>query len=194
MPNKWNLSKEFILASQSPQRLKLLNDAGFTPCECIAANINEDILEEETPKRYVARVSVEKAKFVAKKRPNTCIVSADTVIVVDGKIIRKAPNESIARDNLNLLSGKKHYVLTGFAIILPNGKQINKVISTIVYMKKLTESEKDALIASKEWENVAAYRIEGMLSTFVKSIKGSYPNIVGLPIYEIANILKDVLK
>ena len=194
MPNKWNLSKEFILASQSPQRLKLLNDAGFTPIECIVADINEDILKNEKPKKYVARVAFEKAKFVAKKRPNACIVSADTVIVVDGKIIRKAPNESVARDNLNFLSGKKHYVLTGFAIILPNGKQINKVISTIVYMKKLTEAEKDALIASKEWENVAAYRIEGMLSTFVKSIKGSYPNIVGLPIYEIADILKEVLK
>ena len=194
MPNKWNLSKEFILASQSPQRLKLLNDAGFTPYESIAANINEDILENEEPKQYVARVAIEKARYVAQQKPNICILSADTVIVANGKIIRKAANEAIARQNLNLLSGKKHYVLTGFAIILPNGKQINKVISTIVYMKKLTESEKDALIASKEWENVAAYRIEGMLSTFVKSIKGSYPNIVGLPIYEIADILKDVLK
>ena len=194
MPNKWNLSKEFILASQSPQRLKLLNDAGFTPIECVVANINEDILEEETPKRYVARVSIEKAKYVAQQKPNICIVSADTVIVAKRRIIRKAANEAIARQNLDLLSGQKHHVLTGFCVIYPNGKQINKVISSTVYMKKLTESEKDALIASKEWENVAAYRIEGMLSTFVKSIKGSYPNIVGLPIYEIADILKEVLK
>ena len=194
MPNKWNLKKEFILASQSPQRLKLLTDAGFKPIECIAADINEDVLENETPMEYVARVASEKAAFVAKKHPNICIVSADTIIVAEDKIIRKASNQDVARENLNLLSGKKHFVLTGFSVISSDKKQITKVISTTVYMKKITEAEKDALIQSKEWENVAAYRIEGMLSTFVKSINGSYPNIVGLPVYEVGDILKETLK
>ena len=120
--------------------------------------------------------------------------TADTIIVAGKKIIRKAANENIARQNLDLLSGKKHFVLTGFTIIAPNNKIITKVISTTVYMKKISKEEKDALILSKEWENVAAYRIEGMLSTFVKSIKGSYPNIVGLPVYEVGDILKEYLK
>jgi septum formation protein len=194
MPNKWNLKKEFILASKSPQRLKLLMDAGFKPIECIGADINEDVLANESPIDYVARVAAEKASFTAKKHPNICILSADTIIVADEKIIRKAPNQDIARENLNLLSGKKHHVLTGFSIISPNQTQITKVVSTTVYMKKISESEKEALIQSKEWENVAAYRIEGMLSTFVKSITGSYPNIVGLPVYEVGDILKEVLK
>ena len=194
MPNKWNLSKEFILASQSPQRLSLLKNAGFEPIKCVCADIDEDVLDKEKPEAYVARVSTQKALFVAKKHPDICIVSADTVIVAKGKIIRKACDEIIARQNLDLLSGKKHKVLTGFSVIYPNKNPITKVVSTTVYMKKLTESEKQALIASKEWENVAAYRIEGMLSTFVKSIKGSYPNIVGLPVYEVGDILKELLK
>ena len=194
MSNKWNLKKEFILASPSPQRLSLLKNAGFTPIECISADINEDILDNEKPKQYVARVSSEKALYVAQKHPNMCILSADTIIVAGGKIIRKAADENIARQNLNLLSGKKHFVLTGFTIVTPDNKIITKVVSTTVYMKKISDAEKDALILSKEWENVAAYRIEGMLSTFVKSIKGSYPNIVGLPVYEVGDILKEYLK
>ena len=194
MPNKWNLKKEFILASQSVQRLSLLKNAGFTPIECISADINEDILKDEKPKEYVSRVATQKALFVAQKHPQMCVLSADTVIVAYGKIIRKAPDEKIARQNLDLISGKKHQVLTAFSIIDDRGKQITKVISTTVYMKKISEEEKKALLLSKEWENVAAYRIEGMLSTFVKSIKGSYPNIVGLPVYEVGDILKEVLK
>ena len=194
MSNKWNLPKGFILASCSPQRQRLLFNAGFEPDLCVGADIDENILPNEKPRDYVLRVATQKALFVAKKHPNCCIVSADTVIVAKGKIIRKAPNETVARENLDLLSGTKHYVLTGYSVIDFNGQQKTAVASTTVYMKKITNAEKDALIASKEWKNVAAYRIEGMLSTFVKGIKGSYPNIVGLPVYEVGQILKKVLK
>ncbi|MBE6449122.1 MAG: septum formation protein Maf [Alphaproteobacteria bacterium] len=194
MPNKWNLTKEFILASQSPQRLSLLKNAGFEPIKCLSADIDEDIYENEKPEKYVARVAAQKASFVYQKEANYCIVSADTIIVAKGQIIRKAPDEDTARQNLELLSGSKHYVLTGYSVIFPDGKQITKVCKTKVFLKKITQEEKNALLASKEWENVAAYRIEGMLSTFVKSIRGSYTNIVGLPVYEVGNLLKKGLK
>ena len=108
MPNKWNLPKGFILASCSPQRQRLLKDAGFKPDLCVGADIDESILPNEKPKDYVLRVATQKALFVAKKHPNCCIVSADTVIVAKGKIIRKAANETVARQNLDLLSGTKH--------------------------------------------------------------------------------------
>ncbi len=194
MKNKWNLSKGFILASCSPQRLNLLRDAGFEPEKCVGADIDESIFDNEKPQDYVKRVAALKAAYLADKYPKKCIVSADTVIVAKNKIIRKAPDESVARQNLDLLSNKKHSVLTGYSVITPQGKQIMNVSKTTVYMKKISEDEKSALLASKEWENVAAYRIEGMLSTFVKKIKGSYPNIVGLPIYEVAEILKKALR
>ena len=194
MTNKWNLQKEFILASCSPQRLKLLFDAGFEPKECIAADIDESVLKGEKPAHYVKRVAAQKASFVALKHPNECIVAADTIIVVKGKIIRKAKDAAVARQNLDLISNSKHSVLTGYSVITPSGKQITGLVRTTVYIKKITENEKIALIQSGEWKNVAAYRIEGMLSTFVKKIKGSYPNIVGLPVYEIGDILKDVLR
>jgi len=194
MPNKWNLEKGFILASCSPQRKRLLKDAGFEADLYVGADIDESVLPNEKPKDYVKRVATEKALFVAKEHPNCCIVSADTIIVAKGKIVRKAPNEEVARENLDLISGTRHHVLTGYSVIDFDGKQISDVVSTTVYMKRISDAEKDALIASKEWENVAAYRIEGMLSTFVKAIKGSYPNIVGLPVYEISEILKRVLK
>ena len=194
MPNKWNLTKEFILASQSPQRLSLLKNAGFEPIKCLSADIDESIKENEKPEKYVARVATEKALFIQKKEAKYCIVSADTVIVAKGHIIRKAPDENTARNNLELLSGKSHFVLTGYCVIFPDGKRITKVCKTKVCLKKLTKEEKESLLASKEWENVAAYRIEGMLSTFVKSIRGSYTSIVGLPVYEIGNLLKKGLK
>ena len=194
MPNKWNLSQGFILASCSPQRKRLLLNAGFEPDLCIGADIDESVLPHEKPAHYVKRVAAQKALFVARQYPNRCIVSADTVIVAKGKIIRKASDETVARENLDVLSGKTHYVLTGYSVIDFDGRQTSDVVSTTVYMKKITDAEKDALIASKEWENVAAYKIEGMLSTFVKKIKGSYPNIVGLPVFEIGDILKQTLR
>jgi len=190
----WGLTKTFILASSSPRRIRLLENAGFKPVEIVPADIDETEKKGERPDKYVVRVATEKAQHVAKLRPGICIVAADTIIVAKGKIVRKAATEQKARTNLKLLSGSTHYAYTGYCIISDKGKVISKLVKTAVKTKKFTDDEIDTLITSKEWQNVAAYRIEGLLSALVKSIEGSYTNIIGLPIYEVAQDLKNMLK
>ena len=190
----WGLTKPFILASSSPRRIRLLENAGFKPKEIVPADIDETEKKGEHPDKYVVRVATEKAKHVAKLRPGICIVAADTIIVAKGKIVRKAPTEQKAKANLKMLSGATHYACTGYCIISAKGTTISKLVKTKVKMKKFTEEEIDTLIASKEWQNVAAYRIEGLLSALVKGIEGSYTNIIGLPIYEVGQDLKKALK
>jgi len=190
----WNLKKPFILASSSPRRIRLLENAGFIPQEILPADIDEAEKQGERSDKYVVRVATEKALHVAKLRPDTCIVAADTIIVAKGKVVRKAATEQKARENAKLLSGSTHYAYTGYCIISDKGKVISKLVKTTIKLKKFTAVEIDTLIASREWENVAAYRIEGLLSSLVKGIKGSYTNIIGLPIYEVSQDLKKVLK
>ncbi len=190
----WGLTKPFILASSSPRRIMLLENAGFKPIEIVPADIDETEKKGERPDKYVVRVATEKAKYVAKLRPNTCIVAADTIIVVKGEIVRKAKTEQKALEHLQMLSGSTHYAYTGYCIISAKGTVISKLVKTTIKLKKFTEQETDTLLASKEWEGVAAYRMEGLLSALVKSIKGSYTNIIGLPIYEVSQDLKRVLK
>ena len=190
----WGVTKPFILASASPRRLQLLKNAGFVPEKVVSADIDETEKEGEDPAAYVARVSKQKALHVAGANPNMCVLAADTIIVARGQIIRKAPNKEKARENLEILSGGQHYVLTGYCLVMADGKVISKVVKTTVMTKKFTSAEKDTLIASNEWRNVAAYKIEGILSALIKGIKGSYPNIIGLPIYEVAEDLRKALK
>ena len=190
----WGLTKPFILASSSPRRIRLLENAGFKPQEIVPADIDETEKKGERPDKYVVRVATEKAKHVANLRPGTCIVAADTIIVAKGKIVRKAPNEQKARANFKILSGGTHYAYTGYCIISAKGKITSKLFKTTIKTKKFTDAEIDTLIASKEWQNVAAYGIEGLFSTLVRDIQGSYTNIIGLPVYEVSQDLKKVLK
>ena len=190
----WGLTKPFILASSSPRRIRLLENAGFKPQEIVPADIDETEKKGERPDKYVVRVATEKAKHVANLRPGTCIVAADTIIVAKGKIVRKAPTEQKARANLKMLSGSTHYAYTGYCIISDKGTVISRLVKTTIKTKKFTDAEIDMLIASQEWKNVAAYGIEGVFSSLVKDVQGSYTNVIGLPIYEVAQDLKKVLR
>ncbi len=190
----WHLTKPFILASRSPQRIRLLENAGFVPSEIVSADIDESVNKKELPARYVKRIAVSKARCVADKYPGTCVLAADTVLAVGKRIIRKAADEAQARANLNLISGRRHRVITAFCIITPDGRTIAKVVQTTVEMKRMDHQDIEAVITSGEWQNVAGYRIEGVLSACVRKTIGSFPNIVGLPIFEVAQVLKGVLR
>ena len=192
--NLWGLSQGFNLASGSPQRQHLLREGGFEPDEIIPADIDETPLPGELPARYVKRIAIEKAKAVAGKNPGRCVLSADTVIAVGKRIIRKAQTVDQARANLDLLSGRRHRVITGFCVITPDGRMIAKVVQTAVILKRMDTVDRDAIINSNQWQGVAGYRIEGILSACVSKIIGSHPNIVGLPIFEVAQVLKGVLR
>ncbi|MDR2901692.1 MAG: Maf family nucleotide pyrophosphatase [Lactobacillales bacterium] len=191
--NIWGLKKGFILASSSKQRLALLETAGFYPEKTVAADVDETPLPNELPKEYVRRIAISKASKVSKSHPGTFILAADTIIAVGRRIMMKAPDENAARRNLELLSGRGHKVYTGMCIITPDGRQISKTVISSVRIKALSPQDIDILIKSKEWVGVSGYYIDGILSAFVLDIKGSYPNIVGLPIYQVGQILRGVL-
>ena len=192
--NLWKLKSGFILASASVNRRALLDEVRLVPDKIVSPEIDEEILKDELPARYVKRIAIEKAKAVASMRPGKCIVAADTVLAVGRRIIRKAQNAQEAINHLKLLSGRKHRVLTGLAIVSPSGKIIAKVNSSSVVLKKFDDDDIRVIIESGEWKNVAGYKIDGVLSAFVKQMSGSYSGIVGLPVYETTQILRGILK
>lgn len=189
----WGLKHPFILASGSKARLCLLQDAGLSPCAVIPADIDETPQKKELPARYVYRIAKEKALAVATQHPGECILSADTVIAVGVRMIRKAITREEALENLKLLSGRKHRVITGFCVVKPDGTTITKTVTTFVIIKKLDKVDMDAILNSNQWQNVAGYQIEGILSAVVRKTIGSFPNVVGLPIFEVAQVLRGIL-
>lgn len=192
--NAWRLSKDFILASASPRRLELLKNAGFIPLKVVSADIDETIKEGEKPCAYVARVAKEKALYVASLHKGISVVSADTIVLAGGKIIRKAKNEQEARQNLEFLSGKTQYAITGYCVVSDKGEVLVRTVKTKIILKKFAPEEVETLLNSGEWKDAAAYKIQGIMSAMVKKVKGSYTNIVGLPVFEISEDLKRILK
>lgn len=181
--------KDFVLASGSPQRRRLLEQIGYTPKDIHPADINEDIAAGETPLGYIKRIARAKAEAVAATLKNENILSADTIIVANKKIIRKSASDEEQTAVMRRLSGRTHHVITSVCLIRKNGAVSQKTVTTKIMMKHLTEREINEYIASGEWRGVAGYKIEGMLAGFVKKIIGSYTGVIGLPLYETKNML-----
>ncbi len=186
---KETLPKDFILASGSPQRRRLLESIGYIPKDIRPANIDEQVNKGETPLRYIRRIARAKATAISALHPAENILSADTVIVVGQKIIQKSKDDEAQTKVMRLLSGRTHKVITSVCLISKTGKISQKTITTKIAMKHLTENEIKSYIASREWHGVAGYKIEGMLAGFVKKIIGSYTSVIGLPLYETKNML-----
>lgn len=182
-------SKDFILASGSPQRYQLLEQIGFVPKEICPANIDEHVLKGEKPLRYIHRIARAKAEAVAKIKTNENILSADTVIVAGQRIIQKSSTDEDQIEVMRLLSGRAHRVITSVCLIRKDGKISQRTVTTKITMKHLTETEVQDYIKAGEWHGVAGYKIEGMLAGYVKKIIGSYSGVVGLPLYETKNML-----
>ncbi len=191
--NFWNLKQGFILASGSPQRRRLLKNVYLEPDAIISPDIDETELPHELPARYVKRIAIEKAKAVYARNPQKCIIAADTVLAVGRRFIRKAHTIAEAQAHLELLSGRNHRVITGLCIIAPSGKIIARVNSTTVKMKKLSKEDIAFILKTNEWENVAGYKIEGIISAFVQNMNGSYDSVVGIPVYDVVHILRGII-
>ena len=191
--NFWGLKAGFILASGSPQRKALLEQVRLYPDKIVSPDIDESPLPNELPAQYVKRIAVLKAQAVFRENKGVCVVAADTVLAVGRRIIRKAETEEEALQHLQLLSGRKHRVITGLCVISPQGKVITRVSQSIVTMKHLSKEDIALILKSGEYKNVAGYKIEGLISAFIKRINGSYDGIVGLPVYETAQILRGVI-
>ncbi len=191
-PNDNIGAKDFILASGSPQRRRLLEQIGYLPKDIHPADINEQVQEGETPLRYIRRIARAKAEAVAALCPNENILSADTVIVAGQKIIQKSADSEAQTKVMRLLSGRTHRVITSVCLIAKNGKISQRTVTTKIARKHLTEQEIENYIASGEWVGVAGYKIEGILAGFVKKIIGSYTGVIGLPLYETKNMLNGI--
>lgn len=180
-----------ILASASPRRLELLKQIHVIPDEVIPADIDETPLDKELPRDYALRMAQEKALAIASKHTRSVILAADTVVACGRRILPKAESETQARDCLALLSGRRHHVYGGIAVIDADGALRTRLCDTIVQFKRLTSSEIDAYIASEEWDGKAGgYAIQGYAGGFVKFIRGSYSNVVGLSLYDTMTMLK----
>ena len=181
--------KDFILASSSPQRQKLLEQIGYIPKKIQPADIDESVHKYEKPAAYVKRMAREKARKVAALCPGENVLASDTVVTVNAKILQKAQNDEDQVRVMRLLSGKAHRVLSAVCLISRDGRESLKLSTTRILMKKLSEEEIRNYVAGREWVGCCGYKIEGELAAYVRKIIGSYSGVVGLPLYETKNML-----
>lgn len=178
-----------ILASASPRRLELLAQIGVIPDGVKPADIDESPLKKETPRRLALRLACEKARAAATE--GAYVLAADTVVAVGLRLLEKAADEAEARRWLELMSGRNHKVMTGVAVLAPDGRLSSKLAEARVAFKRLSKAEIDAYLATGEWKGKAgAYAIQGMAGGFVTGIVGSYTAIVGLPLHETRCLLE----
>ncbi|WP_373085962.1 nucleoside triphosphate pyrophosphatase [Sneathiella sp.] len=179
-----------VLASASPRRLALLKQLGITPDIIDPADIDEMTLSGERPRDLAFRLATEKAAAVSGRHAGAFILSADTVVAVGRRALGKARDEREARKFLSLLSGRRHRVHTGVTLITPDKKVISRVVSTAVIFKPLNEAEIRGYLQTEEWRDKAGgYAIQGRAAAFIRDIQGSYSNVVGLPLFDIGNLL-----
>jgi septum formation protein len=180
-----------VLASASPRRLELLRQVGIEPDLVDPADIDETPLKDETPRRLVARLALGKAQAVADRRAGAYVLAADTIVAVGRRILNKPTDEADARRMLDLVSGRAHRVLTGVAVIAPEGRVGQRLSETRLQFKRLTKGEIDAFIASGEWRDAAGgYKIHQRAGAFCLSLSGSFTGVVGLPLYESLALLE----
>ncbi|RZI99351.1 MAG: septum formation protein Maf [Brevundimonas sp.] len=180
---------ELVLASSSPRRVELLALVGITPDRIDPADLDETPLKGETPPRLAARLAAGKARVVAERSPDAVVLAADTVVAVGRRFLEKAGDEAEAVRFLKLLSGRGHRVYTGVAVAA-GGRIAERVVETRVTFKVLSEAEIAAYVASGEWKGKAGgYGVQGRAGAFVTRLVGSYPAVMGLPLYESVNLL-----
>ena len=183
---------EIILASKSPRRREILENTKVR-FSIEESQIDEVIKLNELPKETVMRLAYEKALHVANRNRNSLVIGADTIVVINDTILGKPKDDIEAFSMLKLLSGKTHYVITGFALInLSLDKKIIDCQVSQVTFKELSEQcIKDYLQTKESLDKAGAYGIQGYGGLLVENIQGDYFNIVGLPISKISDCLKD---
>jgi len=179
-----------ILASKSPRRRYLLQQAGLS-FRVIPSSIDEASVEIASPETYVRLLSEAKANDVAVQYPDKWVIGADTIVLQEGTILGKPRSLIEARAMIKRLSGQTHRVLTGYTICCKaKSRSFSETIKTDVLFKNLTDEEIEWYIQTKEpFDKAGAYAIQGLGTFLVKSINGSYTNVVGLPVCEVIEFL-----
>ena len=174
-----------ILASESPRRAALLAQVGITPDSILPAAIDESVRKGEAPRAHALRLAAEKARAAGDRWTGepAFILAADTVVAAGRRILPKAEDDGQVRDCLQLLSGRRHQVMTAVALVTPDGKLRTRVALTRVSFLRLTQDQIADYLESREGVGKAGgYAIQGRAEAFVKEISGSYSNVVGLPL------------
>jgi septum formation protein len=185
-----SFSQRLILASASPRRVDLLRQIGIDPAAVDPAAIDEAPAVRELPGPHALRLATEKARAVAPRHPGAFVLGADTVVACGRRLLPKAATEAEARRCLALLSGRRHRVYGGIALITPEGNCVARLVETIVTFKRLTGAEIARYLASGEWSGMAGgYAIQGRAAAFVRFLAGSYSNVVGLSVYDVRQML-----
>jgi nucleoside triphosphate pyrophosphatase len=183
--------RRLILASASPRRVDLLARIGVVPDAIVPADIDETIPKGELPRQHALRLAREKAEAVAATEPDALVLGADTVVAVGRRILPKVEDEATLRACMKLLSGRRHRVLTGVALAIPNGGIRERLGETMIAMKQLSPEEIDYYASHGEWRGKAGgYALQGYGEVYVRHIAGSYSNVVGLPLAETRVLLK----
>ncbi len=187
-----DLPKKLILASSSPRRKDLLSLCGF-PFEIIPSDFDEDAVVISSPKELVETLSLEKAQTILKKFPEAIIFGADTTVALDQEILGKPKDKDDACQMLYRMQGRDHLVWGGYTI-LSNQHCITESCVTKVFFNPLSEEEIRAYVDTGEpMDKAGSYGAQGIGSTFIKRIEGSYTNVVGLPLAEFTVSLKSFI-
>jgi septum formation protein len=179
-----------ILASKSPRRRYLLQQAGLE-FSVVPSEFDESSVTLSSPEAYVKSLAEFKAQDISQKYPDSWIIGADTIVLINNTILGKPASGDEARVMLTSLSDKTHQVLTGYCICHKKRECFfSETVATDVYFKKLTPEEIDWYIKSGEpFDKAGAYAIQGLGTFLVRSINGSYTNVVGLPVCEVLEFL-----
>ncbi|MFN2636965.1 MAG: nucleoside triphosphate pyrophosphatase [Gemmatimonadaceae bacterium] len=182
---------EVVLASASPRRRELLTLIGI-PHRVLPANIDERVKGRESPRKHAERLAREKASAVARQHANAVTVAADTIVVIDRKILGKPANAVDAGSMLSLLNGRRHRVITAVAVSR-GGNLLSAVEEVDVKFRKLSDDEIDAYIATGEpLDKAGAYGIQGYGATIVERIEGDYFAVMGLPLVKLVGLLEEI--
>jgi septum formation protein len=184
------MDSRLILASKSPRRYELLKQMGFD-FEVVPSRVTEGFVQTESPKEHVIRLAKAKVRDVASEYPDCWVIAADTIVYINGSILGKPKDREEAVEMLRRLSGQEHWVLTGFSVFhLGKKKSDQETVQTAVKVKGLTPGEIEWYVQTGEpFDKAGGYAIQGIGSFMIESIRGSYTNVVGLPLCELIQML-----
>ncbi len=180
-----------VLASASPRRVELLARIGIVPDRIQPTDIDETPRKAELPTQLARRLARAKAEAARDAAPGALVLAADTVVGVGRRILGKPADAAEARRFLLLLSGRRHRVTTGVCLARPDGGRSERLVTTILAFQRLTDQQVDAFLETGEWRGVAGgYQIQRRAEAFVRFLSGSHSNVVGLPLFETAQLLR----
>jgi septum formation protein len=178
-----------VLASASPRRLALLAQIGVVPDAVIATEIDEALQKGELPRQAVQRLA--RTKAAAAARTDAYVLAGDTVVAVGRRILPKAATIEEARACLHLLSGRRHHVLSAVVVVAPDGRRSERLSDSTVAFARLTRRQIETYLATEEWRGKAGgYAIQGRVAAHIRWLRGSYSGVVGLPLFETAQLLR----